>query len=84
MGNSDLAVLSAESRQNQMTSENEFPQQKVNLYISSFTLHMEQSLFRDLNNQSCKNMTLCSVGKAWVTDLGVSKANQSGRFNSPK
>lgn len=67
MGSSDLAVLSAESRQNQMASENEFPQQKVNLQSSSFTLHTEQSLFRDLNNQSCKNMTLCGVGKAWVS-----------------
>lgn len=61
------AALSAASRQNQMTSANEFPQQKVNLYVSSFTLHVEQSLFKDLNNQSCKNITLCSVGKAWVS-----------------
>ena len=61
------AVLSAALRQNQMTSANEFPQQKVNLYVFSFTLHMEQSLFRDLNNQSCKNITLCSAGKVWVS-----------------
>lgn len=74
VGNSDLAVLSAESRQNQMTSENEFPQQKVNLYISSFTLHTEQSLFRDLNNPGCKNLTLCQCRQAWVTDLGVNES----------
>lgn len=50
-----------------MTSENEFPQQKVNLNFSSLTLHMEQTLFRGLNNQSCKNITLCNVGKAWAS-----------------
>lgn len=56
-----------------MTSENEFPQQNVNLDLSLLILHMESSC-KALNNQSCKN---CSIEqRQYFIDLEISKGKR--------
>lgn len=63
MGDGPTAA-SAELKQESKTSENEFPQQKVNLNLSLLILHMDQSSFKYLNNQSCETVIL---GKGWIS-----------------